>query len=81
VPLASADVPAPLLDRARTSLRLRALDVRDRVAGRADSLIPPRRLHFVGNAESDFAHTGDEFLEHFIGLGGLKATDGRGTTP
>jgi SAM-dependent methyltransferase len=68
-------VPAPLLDRARTSLRLRALDVRDRVAGRADSLIPPRRLHFVGHAESDFARTGDEFLEHFIGLGGLKATD------
>jgi SAM-dependent methyltransferase len=75
LPLGSADVPAPLLERARTSLRLRALDLRDRVAGRADPLIPPRRLHFVGHAESDFAQTGDEFLQHFTQLGGLKPTD------
>jgi SAM-dependent methyltransferase len=74
-PLGSADVPAPLLQRARTSLRLRALDLRDRVAGRADPLVPPRRRHFVGHAESDFAATGDEFLCHFTRLGGLKPTD------
>lgn len=72
--LGSAAVPA-LLDRAATSLRLRALDLRDRVTGRADPLIPPRRAHFVGHAESDFAATGDEFLAHFVGLGGLKPTD------
>jgi SAM-dependent methyltransferase len=68
-------VPAPLLERAATSLRLRALDLRDRVAGRADPLVPPRRRHFVGHAESDFAATGDEFLGHFTRLGGLKPGD------
>src|SRR3954452_2138915 len=73
--LGSAAVPAPSLQRARTSLRLRALDLRDRVAGRADPLIPPRRLHFVGHAESDFAATGAEFLGHFTALGGLMPTD------
>jgi SAM-dependent methyltransferase len=73
--IGSTRVPAPLLDRARTSLRLRALDLKDRVGGRADPLIPPRRRHFVGHAESDFAATGDEFLTHFRTLGGLQATD------
>jgi SAM-dependent methyltransferase len=68
-------VPEPLLTRARTSLRLRALDLRDRVSGRADPLIPPRRLHFVGHADSDFAATGDEFLSHFATLGGLTPAD------
>jgi SAM-dependent methyltransferase len=68
-------VPAPLLQRARTSLRLRALDLRDKVAGRADPLVPPRRMHFVGHAESDFAATGDEFLGHFTTLGGLTPGD------
>jgi SAM-dependent methyltransferase len=63
-------VPEPLLERARTSLRLRALDLRDRVGGRADRLVPPRRLDFVGH--SDFVDTGDEFLAHFIELGGLQ---------
>ncbi|HEY6760730.1 MAG TPA: methyltransferase domain-containing protein [Baekduia sp.] len=68
-------MPAPLLERAATSLRLRALDVRDKVSGRADPLVPPRRLHFVGHAESDFAATGDEFLGHFTRLGGLERGD------
>jgi SAM-dependent methyltransferase len=71
-PLGSAAVPAPLLHRARTSLRLRALDLRDRVSGHADPLVPPRRRHFVGHADSDFAATGDEFLGHFTRLGGLE---------
>ncbi|MDX6726740.1 MAG: hypothetical protein QOK49_1545 [Baekduia sp.] len=63
-------VPEPLLERARTSLRLRALDLKDRVGGHADRLVPPRRLDFVGH--SDFAGTGDEFLGHFRVLGGLE---------
>ena len=54
----------------RDSVRLRALDLRDRLSGRADRLVPPRRLDFVGH--SDFVETGDEFLGHFIGLGGLQ---------
>jgi len=66
-------VPAPLLERARTSLRLRALDLRDRLGGRTDRLVPPRRMDFVGH--SDFAGTGDEFLAHFTALGGLAPTE------
>lgn len=62
-------MPEPLLERARTSLRLRALDARDRMTGRADRLVPPRRLDFVGH--SDFVETGDEFLGHFRDLAAL----------
>jgi SAM-dependent methyltransferase len=62
-------VPEPLLERARTSLHLRAMDLRDRVGRRSDRLVPPRRLDFVGH--SDFVATGDEFLAHFTELGGL----------
>ena len=51
-------------------MRLRALDLRDRVTGRSDRLVPPRRLEFV--AHSDFVDTGDEFMRHFIELGGLR---------
>lgn len=68
-------MPAPLLERATTSLRLRALDLRDKVTRRGDPLVPPRRMHFVGHAESDFARTGDEFLAHFTRLGGLRRRD------
>ncbi len=60
----------PLTERVRDSLRLRALDARDRVSGRADRLVPPRRLDFAGH--SDFVETGDEFLGHFVELGGLQ---------
>lgn len=51
-----------------TSLRLRALDVRER-----DPLVPPRRMQFVG--EGDFAATGDEFLGHFTAIAGLQPGD------
>jgi SAM-dependent methyltransferase len=60
----------PVIDRARASARLRALDMRDTVSRRRDRLVPPRRLDFVGH--SDFAATGDEFLAHFVELGGLQ---------
>jgi len=58
-----------VLERARTSLRLRALDARDALAGRRDPLVPPRRMQFVGRG--DFAATGDEFLAYFRDLAGL----------
>jgi SAM-dependent methyltransferase len=70
-------VPEPLLQRARTSLALRALDARDRSLARlgrgpaSDGLVPPRRRDFVG--PSDFVATGDEFLQHFTGIAGLTA--------
>jgi SAM-dependent methyltransferase len=56
--------------RAVRSAQLRALDLADRVGGRADALVPPRRLRgFVG--DSDFRATGDEFMRLFVDLGGL----------
>lgn len=51
-------------------MRLRALDARDRLRGRADRYLPPRRLTLA--ARSDFAETGDEYLSHFIELGDLQ---------
>jgi SAM-dependent methyltransferase len=60
----------PLHERARDSMRLRALDLKDRLSGRSDRLVPPRRLDFVGH--SDFVATGEEFLSHLVELGGLQ---------
>lgn len=45
-------------------------DGADVLLGRSESLVPPRRLHFVGNG--DFKAVGDEFLRYFIELGGLR---------
>jgi SAM-dependent methyltransferase len=63
-------VRQPLGERVRDSLKLRALDVKDRVSGRADRLVPPRRLDYAGH--SDFVETGDEFLAYFVELGNLQ---------
>ena len=57
----------------RDSLRLRALDARDRLSGRADRLVPPRRLDFSGH--SDYVATGDEFLAYFVELGELQPSE------
>lgn len=59
-----------LLARARTSLRLRALDARDRARGPADPLLPPRRLRGrVG--DSDFVATGRRLAGTVRLLGGV----------
>jgi SAM-dependent methyltransferase len=61
-----------VLARAVTSLRLRALDLADRAAGRSDRLVPPRRLRgFAG--DSDFLATGAELLGLLGTHGGLRA--------
>ena len=60
----------PLGERVRDSLKLRALDAKDRLSGRADRLVPPRRLDYAGH--SDFVETGDEFMTYFVELGGLQ---------
>ena len=60
----------PLGERVRDSLRLRTLDIKDRVSGRADRLVPPRRLGFAEH--SDFVSSGDELLTHCVELGGLQ---------
>jgi SAM-dependent methyltransferase len=67
-------MPGPSARRARTSLRLRALDARDRFAGRGGRLVPPRRLQ-LSVGEGDFGAIGDEFLSHLVGLCGLRADD------
>ncbi|MBX5440666.1 MAG: class I SAM-dependent methyltransferase [Solirubrobacteraceae bacterium] len=59
-----------MLRRASTALRLRAADALDRLRGRHDPLVPPRRLQFVG--AGDFLATGDEFLGHLVDLAGLE---------
>jgi SAM-dependent methyltransferase len=60
-----------VLARAVTSLRLRALDVGDRALGRADRLVPPRRLRgFTG--DTDFLATGAELLGLLRDHGGLR---------
>ena len=61
-----------MLARAATSLRLRALDLGDRALGRADRLVPPRRLRgFTG--DTDFLATGAELLGLLREYGGLRA--------
>jgi SAM-dependent methyltransferase len=62
-------VGLPAAARVATALRLRAHDALDRVSGRHDPLIPPRRLQFVG--AGDFAAVGDEFVDHLTALAGL----------
>jgi SAM-dependent methyltransferase len=63
-----------VIGRAATSLRLRALDAMDVVAGRRDRRIPPRRMSgYVG--AGDFRATGEEFLGYFRELAGLRAED------
>ncbi len=69
----AGSLPGPVLDRLATSLSFRALDVRDRVSGRSDRLVPPRRMTFVG--AGDFVLTGEEFLHLFTEYGGLRSTD------
>jgi len=65
-------VSPSLASRAATSLRLRALDLRDRfdpTGPGPDPFVPPRRMQFVG--VGDFAGVGDEFFGHFTALAGL----------
>jgi SAM-dependent methyltransferase len=63
-----------MIRRAATSLRLRATDAMDALAGRRDQLTPPRRMSgYVGGG--DFRATGEEFLGHFRELGDLRPED------
>jgi len=52
------------------SLRLRAYDLADRLRGRADPLVPPRRMWFVG--KGDFRDTGDAYFCAMTDLAGLR---------
>jgi SAM-dependent methyltransferase len=62
-----------LAEAARFRARLvaaTALDLVEAAAGRGDPLAPPRRL--LGDDYSEFERIGEEFLGHFVELGGLE---------
>jgi SAM-dependent methyltransferase len=60
--------------RPREALRLRMLDVLDRLSRRRDALVPPRRLRgFVG--DSDFVATGEEIADLLVDAAGLRRGD------
>lgn len=50
-----------------------ALDTVDRVRGRRDDLTPPRRM--ITGDYSEFHRIGEEFLGHFVRIGGLRPSD------
>ena len=61
----------------RVYLTLRKLwywpgDIVDAVTGRRDPLTPPRHLTFLYGFDPEFRVLGDQFLHHFIHLGGLQ---------
>jgi SAM-dependent methyltransferase len=63
-------------DAATHRLRLArgaALDALDRLTGRRDPLVPPRRR--VTGDYSEYRRIGEEFLGHFVRLGGLQPGD------
>ena len=49
------------------------VDTIDLLLGRRDELIPPKGKIFVG--PGDFKKVGEEFLQYFIELGGLKPNE------
>jgi SAM-dependent methyltransferase len=67
-----ATVPVEIRQTARYVVGLGG-DVVDRVSGRANDNLPPRRHRYVG--EGDFRAIGQEFLRHFVDVGGLKRDD------
>lgn len=66
------DLPTARKMRLRAWLYL-PLDIAERLAGRSDPLVPPRGLRYVGRG--DFQRTGEDFLAHFVAIGGLQPSD------
>lgn len=64
-------LPRPLIKFLRNTY-LAALDIKDRLQGKADEFTPPRSLHFIGGG--DFRTIGDRFVQHFVKVGNLKPT-------
>jgi SAM-dependent methyltransferase len=56
-------IPEPTLNRAGSFVRHAPGDLLDKLTGRTDPLIPPRRKDFTGGAF--FRETGDEFAAYF----------------
>lgn len=64
----------PLRSVLRT-LRNHALDTRDRMLGRYDPLVPPRRLAAAGGSRDEFRAIGEHWVKTFTGQGGLARSD------
>src|SRR5260370_2586297 len=62
-------LPRPFIRWVKGMLLL-PLDGVDAILGRRGELVPPRHLNFVG--DGDFEANGEEFLRHFVELGGLR---------
>lgn len=65
-------LPPALISAAR-GLVDDAADLADRLRGRKDELVPPRKL--IHNIGGDFAGVGNAFFRHFVELGDLKPGD------
>ena len=48
-------------------------DLRDKITGKREEMVPPRRMVFVG--AGDYKKIGEHFKKVFIEVGGLKPTD------
>src|ERR1017187_2333013 len=70
--LLAGTLPRQLLRRGRRLLML-PMDGVGFLLGRRGELVPPRYLNFVG--DGNFAAVGDEFLKHFVELGGLSPAE------
>ncbi len=62
-------LPRPFLPLAHR-LHYLPVDTFERVTGRRDAMVPPRRLWFVG--DGDFVKIGERFMGFFIEFGGLQ---------
>ncbi len=65
-------LPRPLVKFLRNAF-LSVLDMKDRLGGKSEDLIPPRSLHFIGGG--DFKTIGDNFVRHFVNIGNLRPSE------
>ncbi len=60
----------PFCKEAAVTLYAEFANIKDALLRRRNRLVPPPQLIFIG--AGDFTRTGEEFLRHFIELGGLR---------
>ena len=63
-------LPRPLLHEIRRYVLYGFEDVVDRLAGRREDMVPPKRMIYIGTF--DFKKVGDEFMAYFRDLGRLS---------
>ncbi|WP_303921095.1 class I SAM-dependent methyltransferase [Draconibacterium sediminis] len=70
--IAKSIIPRPILAVIRKGC-YSLIDIYESLFGLRDELTPPRSISLVG--DGDFKKKGEEFLQYFIEIGGLKKTD------